>query len=191
MLRYLKSQEGMALLAIIIIMAVIMVIFSVLFNMVTRERIMTNKYEDKKQAYYIAEAAADLAVNTFIQFINSLHDDQTYVDDEININDPGDYENSFYKRLVEGSGIVELEENFRDTLGTEDLSIDYTSFLVNTDGEHNVPAKILKDADSFDTLNTLTIKIEAAYRGEVYPYEVKLRYCKHGDVYEYKGQGEW
>jgi len=195
----LKDSRGIALLTVMIIMSVILIILSLLFNMVIQERLMTNDYTDRKQAYYIAEAAADQAINTFIEFINDLHDDNTYVtfttsteNIKVNINNPGDYANSFQYKLDNGTDSAgnpryDMEKKFRDALGTNDISIQYTGFSgCDSNGYlHDY------DDESARAYGTLTINIEATYRGEVYPYQLRLRFCRHGAVYEYKGEGEW
>ena len=199
MKRFLGNNKGVALLTVMVILAVLMVIIGVLFNMVISERTMTRDYADQKQAYYIAEAAADQAINTFIIFINNLHTDDSYAPDTVNIKDPDHLTSSYIKILDDGTDTVDnprydIEQKFITSLGTSDISIDYANFKVSND-ETLDAAGYLYDYDATTSTaiatNTLTINIEARFKDEVYPLVLRLRYCRHGAVYDYKGDANY
>jgi len=196
---FLGNNKGVALLTVMVILSVLMVIMGVLFNMVISERTMTQDYSDQKQAYYIAEAAADQAINMFIIFINNLHTADTYAPDTVNIKDPNNLTTSYSEMLDDGTDTVgnpryDIEKKFIASLGTSDISIDYANFIVSTD-ETLDAAGYLYDYDATTSTaiatNTLTINIEARFRDEVYPLILRLRYCRHGAVYDYKGDANY
>jgi Tfp pilus assembly protein PilX len=189
--KFLSNSKGIALLTVMVVLSIIMVIMAVLFNMVIKERIMTHNYVHQKQAYYIAEAAADQAVTIFVNFINNLHDEGSYVskingENKVNINNAGSYDSSFQSKLFAESDII---QEFINELGTSDIDVDYLSFE-GTDAngylyDYDDTSETAQDA------NTLTIKIEGSYKGEAALLHLRLRYCRHGAVYEYKGKGDW
>jgi hypothetical protein len=204
------NDQGIALLSVMLIMAALLIIIYLLIGMAEQDRKLTNMYDNSKQAFYLAEAGADLAINRWIDYINSTHTTATPAPDTISVNEflqtldsdsnltllNGVYQYSSlspseparYSHLPDTNARYDLEQTFRTKNDLESNSQEIWIYYRDCGGYEPSSGKLYDFHDfNNDDYKTLWIEIEANYKGEVYLYKVSLRYCYHGYVYAYKG----
>lgn len=187
-----RNKNGAALLMVIFVMFIVLILTNILIRIVTQERIQANQYENRNQAFYVAEAAADLAINRWIDFINSTHNNSSNTlcpnkaDISVYINNYLD--NNFD---VDGNARYDLEKSLKDTLGVNDITINYT-YRPDTLHSGSIYDKhYIEGNPLFSAYESVYIDIAASYMGQTYPYQLKLGYCNHGKIFYYKGGGSW
>jgi len=192
LLKYLNTK-GVAILIVMLVVLLVMVIMNILIYAATQERLATNSYDNSKESFYIAEAAANLAINRWVDFINDAHSSDTtkQVPEKVDITSTN---NGYLKKYLDdgstNSGNVryDLERSFKDNLGTSNISISYSVDPSSVDNNG-----MLYDDDKYPSgpYNLLTINIQATYNGTMFPYKVNLKFCHHGKTLSYKGNATY
>lgn len=177
------NNKGIATFIVTIIMTVLLLIANLLIYIVEEDRLMVNDYEDRKQAFYIAEAAADLAINRWVDFINDQHEPnprETEVPSPVTITGENGYE------IYIDDEKETLVDNLITSTGVKEVSVDY--YL---DGYNDMGKLYCVEKDPASDYNTLNIRVDATYKKTIYIYSVRLSYCYHGKVFTYKGEGSY
>lgn len=162
------DNKGVALLTVMLIMGAAMIIMNIIIYAVTQEKLAANKYNDSKEAFYVAEAAADYASakwNYYITQVAREGNPELPAPDVLN-----GISNDYFAVLNSSKG--ELIDALKRDLGTSDISIEYS--YDNSDTLYNIHS----EPESLPQI--LEIDIVAKYNGIVYPYKVFLDYCNHG-----------
>ncbi|NTW04852.1 MAG: hypothetical protein HGA27_01860 [Peptococcaceae bacterium] len=175
MVKSFNNNKGVALLTVMLIMGAVMIIMNIIIYAVTQEKLAANRYNDSKEAFYVAEAAADYASakwNYYITQVVREGNPELPAPDVLNgIN------NHYFSVLNSSKG--ELLDALKRDLGTSDIKIEYSYDNSNT--LYNV------HSEPENTPRILVINIEAEYNGIIYPYKIFLDYCNHGKATSRKG----
>ncbi|MDF9409774.1 hypothetical protein L7E55_15700 [Pelotomaculum isophthalicicum JI] len=74
MRKHIKNNDGVALVAVMMVLSVSMLVVFFMVNFLNSESRITNVNISRNRASQIAEAGVDLAINEWINYINNQHD---------------------------------------------------------------------------------------------------------------------
>lgn len=177
MFKWLKSDRGIALLTVMVIMTVVVITGSLLLKMASLESRIIDNYGDNIRAFYVAEAGADLAIkewDTYIAGLGVLIDGSNNQVVKANVN-------SFLTQL--GTARDDLQRVIRTGYGLDTgsaaVSIEYSSEAGSW------PAEL--DMSVSGSPAILTIIITGKYNNDTYEQRVQLWYYYDNLTGSYKG----
>lgn len=183
--RYLNNNRGVALLIVMAVLSVVIMIAFLVLQMATQERKLVNDYAGDSITYQVAEAAADLAICEWVDYINSLHTNGVPMT-TVKIEN--------YVARLEGTGGTTGEKEELIKKFNEEYFGDSTLRDIDITYQYEPLSGDMKERDFNQTNVNLTIKVIGKYNRSStyneYPLYVELMFCKHGDSFTYKGSLE-
>jgi hypothetical protein len=176
MIKYINNTDGIAIVMVIYIVSISFVITSLIYYILNSEIIMNNDSGDIIISAHLAETGADLIINEWIKYINSLK-----VSGQLASG--GHILPSNFRSYCLTADNTAIMGRFNNLLGGNAL-ITY-EFSVN--GTINNPVYDF-DGSAISNLKILLVEVVGKYNKSETVYHVKLKYCHHGAVWSYKGE---